>query len=78
MLIRINKNLSIITRKSFSLFKIKNSQYSNLAKANVDTSKLLPKSTKVVICGGGLIGTSIAYHLVQLGFKDIVLLTKHK
>jgi hypothetical protein len=38
----------------------------------------LPKSTKVVICGGGLFGTSIAYHLAQIGYKDVVLLTKDK
>jgi hypothetical protein len=38
----------------------------------------LPKSTKVVICGGGLFGTSVAYHLGKLGFKDVVLVTRDK
>ena len=37
-----------------------------------------PGSTKVVICGGGLIGTSVAYHLADLGYKDVVLLTRDK
>jgi hypothetical protein len=38
----------------------------------------LPSATKVVICGGGLVGTSIAYHLGELGYKDVILLTKDK
>ena len=35
-----------------------------------------PAAAKVVICGGGLIGTSVAYHLAELGYKDVVLLTR--
>lgn len=35
-----------------------------------------PLSTKVVICGGGLFGTSVAYHLAQLGYTDVVLVTR--
>ena len=42
------------------------------------TTNKLPKSTKVLICGGGLIGVSVAYHLTQLGYKDIVLVTRNK
>src|SRR5690348_11623656 len=34
----------------------------------------LPAEAKVVIVGGGVIGTSVAYHLTKLGWKDIVLL----
>jgi UDP-galactopyranose mutase len=37
-----------------------------------------PLSTKVVICGGGLFGTSTAYHLAQLGYKDVILVTRDK
>lgn len=37
-----------------------------------------PSATKVVICGGGLIGTSVAYHLAQLGYKDVCLVTRDK
>jgi hypothetical protein len=37
-----------------------------------------PSTAKVVICGGGLFGTSIAYHLAELGFKDVVLVTRNK
>ncbi len=44
----------------------------------VNNDVILPKSVKVVICGGGLIGTSIAYHLAQLGYKDIILVTRNK
>ena len=31
----------------------------------------LPSQTKVVIVGGGVIGTSVAYHLAKLGWQDI-------
>ena len=36
----------------------------------------LPPHAKVVICGGGIIGNSIAYHLSQKGLNDILLLDK--
>jgi len=36
----------------------------------------LPEHAKVVIVGGGIIGTSTAYHLSKLGWKDIVLLER--
>jgi heterotetrameric sarcosine oxidase gamma subunit len=34
----------------------------------------LPSRAQVVIIGGGVIGTSVAYHLTKLGFTDVVLL----
>ena len=37
----------------------------------------LPTETKIVIVGGGVIGTSVAYHLTQLGWKDVVLLEQN-
>lgn len=35
----------------------------------------LPKKTKVVICGGGVMGASVAYHLAEVGWgpQTIVL-----
>ncbi|XP_028295903.1 pyruvate dehydrogenase phosphatase regulatory subunit, mitochondrial [Gouania willdenowi] len=33
-----------------------------------------PSQARVVICGGGIVGTSVAYHLAKLGWTDIVLL----
>ena len=35
-----------------------------------------PTSAKVVIIGAGIVGNSIAYHLANLGWKDIVLIDK--
>lgn len=37
-------------------------------------SVALPAEAQVVICGGGIMGTSVAYHLSKMGWKDIVLL----
>ena len=34
----------------------------------------LPQHTRVVVCGGGVIGTSVAYHLAERGWTDVVLL----
>lgn len=34
----------------------------------------LPSQARVVICGGGIVGTSVAYHLAKLGWTDVVLL----
>jgi len=36
----------------------------------------LPKHARVVIIGGGVIGCSVAYHLVKKGWKDVVLLER--
>src|ERR1700722_16174660 len=36
----------------------------------------LPAHAQVVIIGGGIIGVSIAYHLTQLGWRDVVLLER--
>jgi heterotetrameric sarcosine oxidase gamma subunit len=38
------------------------------------TAKPLPDRAHVVIVGGGVIGTSVAYHLTKLGLVDVVLL----
>ena len=39
---------------------------------------VLPQHARVVIVGGGIIGTSTAYHLASLGWTDIVLLERHQ
>ncbi|CAH1780294.1 unnamed protein product [Owenia fusiformis] len=43
-----------------------------------DAVNSLPSQARVVICGGGVIGSSIAYHLAERGWKDIVLLEQGK
>jgi len=39
-------------------------------------SKSLPKSSKVVVIGGGVAGCSVAYHLAKFGWKDTILLER--
>ena len=36
----------------------------------------LPATADVVIVGGGVIGTSIAFHLAEAGVRDVLLLER--
>ncbi|MBW1866948.1 MAG: FAD-dependent oxidoreductase, partial [Deltaproteobacteria bacterium] len=38
----------------------------------------IPTHAQVVIIGGGIIGCSTAYHLVELGWKDVVILERKR
>jgi len=38
------------------------------------TTSTLPQRAQIVVIGGGVIGTSVAYHLTKLGRVDVVLL----
>lgn len=44
----------------------------------LDARASLPARARVVIIGGGVIGTSIAYHLGHLGWSDVVLLERDR
>ena len=39
-------------------------------------TKTVPEKAAVVVIGGGVIGTSIAFHLAESGVHDVVLLEK--
>ena len=41
-------------------------------------TEILPQRAKIVIIGGGVGGTSVAYHLARLGERDVVLLDRHE
>ena len=38
----------------------------------------LPSSARIVIIGGGIVGTSVAYHLGAMGQTDVILLERGK
>lgn len=38
----------------------------------------IPQRARVVVVGGGIIGTSVAYHLAHMGCKDVVLLERDR
>uniref|UniRef100_T1J478 Pyruvate dehydrogenase phosphatase regulatory subunit, mitochondrial n=1 Tax=Strigamia maritima TaxID=126957 RepID=T1J478_STRMM len=38
------------------------------------SASYLPKQARVVVCGAGVVGTSVAYHLAKRGCVDVVLL----
>jgi len=42
------------------------------------TKQEIPTQARVVVIGGGVIGTSVAYHLAHAGCKDVVLLERNK
>jgi len=39
---------------------------------------MIPKQARVVVVGGGIIGSSVAYHLGLLGLKDVILIERSK
>jgi heterotetrameric sarcosine oxidase gamma subunit len=43
-----------------------------------DEVRAVPDRARVVVVGGGVIGTSVAYHLAQLGWTDVVLLERDR
>lgn len=45
---------------------------------SVSASHGVPGRARVVVVGGGIIGTSVAYHLAHLGFNDVVLLERDR
>ena len=51
-----------------------NTALSGLSRYYSTESASLPGHSRVVICGGGVIGCSVAYHLAKLGWNDVVLL----
>lgn len=38
----------------------------------------LPARARVIIVGGGVVGCSVAYHLAQRGWSDVLLLERHR
>ncbi len=44
--------------------------------SSTSSSSGIPDRARVVIIGGGVIGTSVAYHLAKLGWNDVVLLER--
>ncbi len=38
----------------------------------------LPSRAEVIVVGGGVVGTSIAYHLTKAGVSDVLLLERHE
>lgn len=44
----------------------------------VTSHKTVPRHAQVVIAGGGIVGCSTAYHLAQMGCRDVVLLEQYE
>lgn len=50
----------------------------NLTHLSTRSITLLPNQAQVVIVGSGVVANSVAYHLVENGWKDIVLLEQDR
>lgn len=42
------------------------------------SQRKLPSHARVVVIGGGVIGTSVAYHLAHMGWRDVLLLERDR
>jgi 4-methylaminobutanoate oxidase (formaldehyde-forming) len=42
------------------------------------STPVVPKQARVVVIGGGVIGSSVAYHLAHMGVSDVVVLERDK
>ncbi len=40
-------------------------------------ARAVPERAQVVVVGGGIVGASVAYHLTELGWTDVLLLERH-
>ncbi|XP_060066182.1 pyruvate dehydrogenase phosphatase regulatory subunit, mitochondrial-like [Ylistrum balloti] len=61
--------------RRFSLARLSCKDSRQVASQSIsDVTKHVPSSARVVICGGGVLGTSVAYHLTERGWSDVVLL----
>ena len=36
----------------------------------------LPSQAQVVVCGAGIVGNSVAYHLIESGLSDVLVIDK--
>ena len=43
---------------------------------DADAAAGFPRQAQVVVVGGGIVGTSVAYHLTERGWRDVVLLER--
>src|SRR6202142_3246877 len=51
----------------------------NLTEGSRDVAHgALPSHARVVVIGAGIIGSSVAYHLAKMGWKDVVLLERDR
>src|SRR5271165_4207467 len=48
------------------------------ASASRSGERELPGRARVVVIGGGIIGTSITYHLAHMGIRDVLLLERDR
>ncbi|XP_056645731.1 pyruvate dehydrogenase phosphatase regulatory subunit, mitochondrial-like [Diorhabda sublineata] len=63
----------MISRNSIILF-YKNSTYLSVKFSTHYSSPNIPSQAHVVIAGAGVVANSVAYHLVQNGWKDVMLI----
>lgn len=73
------KSTFVIKKHNFHLSVAKNAESLNEQNSSQYESNSLPKHAKTVICGGGVMGAAVAYHLAAKGFgSEVVLLEQDR
>lgn len=79
MLLTRNNFNKTLTNKTYCLLSTLINKTHSSTEHGFDTSSVPPKNARVVICGGGVMGAAVAYHLSQLGWgADTVLIEQSK
>jgi len=61
-----------------SAYGNKQTTFKNYHDRHLTSDLALPTEAQVIVCGGGIVGCSVAYHLAKLGWKDVLLLEQGK
>lgn len=74
-MLSVNK-LKIITSLKYFPLLVPEANKSCISSITSDKSSVSPTQAQVIICGAGAVANSVAYHLTENGWSDVLLIDK--